>query len=345
MFLFNNWYVAAWADEVTTRPLARRLLDLPVVLYRTASGRAVALEDRCPHRAVSLSQGMVDGELLRCIYHGMEFDCSGACVKVPGQPGIPDGARVRNYPLVERDALLWIWMGEPCRADPAVIEPWPYHVDPEHWGWKSTTYLIRANYELIHDNLLDLSHLAYVHQRTVGGAAPEIHFAAKVKTEKSERGVVVTRWLLDSPPPPTYAKNVRFKGHVDRWQEVTFRPGFCNIYSGAVDVGQGAFEGNRSGGFQNRNLNAITPESATTTHYFWSGANGYRVGEPGITEAHFDELARTFLEDKEVLEDQQRRLADDPQRPWVNIHGDLAGIYARRIVERLRNEERENGWV
>lgn len=81
----NIWYVAAYGDDLKQQPLARRICNKPVVLYRTASGKAVALEDRCSHRAMPLSQGECDGEIIRCTYHGLEFGPGGACTKIPGR--------------------------------------------------------------------------------------------------------------------------------------------------------------------------------------------------------------------------------------------------------------------
>ena len=134
MFLKNCWYVAAWDHEVTAAPLARTLLCEPVVLYRTEDGTAVALEDRCCHRALPLSMGKVVGDRLQCGYHGLEFDSGGACVRVPGQAQIPPGASVRSYPLVERWKYLWIWMGDPALADEALIPNWWWFDHPRVGG-------------------------------------------------------------------------------------------------------------------------------------------------------------------------------------------------------------------
>ena len=133
MFLRNTWYIAAWDRELGSSPLAVQVLGERIVLYRKLDGSAAALEDACPHRKLPLSLGRIQGDHLECGYHGLTFDCSGACVKVPGMDSIPPGARVRAYPLFERYGLLWIWMGEPERADPATIHRIPHWDDPA-WG-------------------------------------------------------------------------------------------------------------------------------------------------------------------------------------------------------------------
>src|SRR3981081_1035043 len=121
MFLYNAWYVAAWRGEVTAKPMGRPLLNEPVVFYRAADGAAVALEDRCCHRGMPLSCGEVFGQNIRCEYHGMVFDGAGKCVEIPGQAMIPNNARVRSFPVAERDDLVWIWMGDASRADESKI--------------------------------------------------------------------------------------------------------------------------------------------------------------------------------------------------------------------------------
>ena len=109
-YLTNRWYVAAWAEEIGDAPLARMIMDKPIVFYRTAGGVPVALADRCCHRALPLSMGQVIGDEIRCGYHGLRFDATGQCVDVPGQSTIPPDARVASYPVVERHRMVWIWM-------------------------------------------------------------------------------------------------------------------------------------------------------------------------------------------------------------------------------------------
>ena len=110
MFLKNYWYVAAIDHEVSRTPMRRIICNEPVVIYRTEDGMPVALEDRCAHRHLPLSMGKLKGDILECLYHGLCFDRTGACIKVPGQETIPPSARVRAYPMVERYHWLWIWI-------------------------------------------------------------------------------------------------------------------------------------------------------------------------------------------------------------------------------------------
>ena len=261
MFLRNFWYVAAAADEIGRTPFGRMILGEPVVLFRTEDGHPVAFEDRCPHRHLPLSMGKLVGDTLQCHYHGLRFGADGRCVRIPGQDHIPKAAKAKTYPVAERYHWIWIWMGDPALADPAAIPDFHWLDDPE-WGAKSSYLDVDANWQLIVDNLLDLTHLAFVHETTIGNAAIAEH--AQVKVDRAPNNVVVTRWVIDQDPPPTYKKVGGFTGNVDRWQIIDFAPpAFLRLDVGATPTGTGAPQGKRVGGISMRNLNAITPETET----------------------------------------------------------------------------------
>lgn len=337
MFLRNHWYVAAWSHEVSREPLARVLLNEPVVFYRREDGSPVALQDRCCHRGYPLSRGTLQGDDIRCGYHGMVFRPDGVCIRIPGQQTIPPAARVPTYPVAERYGWLWIWMGDPALADPAKITDFHWLDDPA-WGAQGTVFHVKADYRLVIDNLLDLTHLAYVHGTTIGNAA--VAEKAQVSFELGEEDVQVARWTLDAPPPPTYVRMVPFKGNVDRWQLIHWTPpAFVRLYTGAADAGTGAPQGNRVGGLGFRNLNAMTPETARTTHYFWGQAQDVAPQDPALTELSFEQVKTAFLEDVVVFEAQQRNLDLLPDAPLVGTRGDAGGLHARRIIQRLLDEE------
>lgn len=330
MFLIDRWYVAAWSDELTEKPLARTLLEEPVVLFRGQSGTAVALEDRCCHRNLPLSHGTVQGDQLACGYHGLVFDARGLCVKAPGQQLIPQAACVRSFPVREQDGIVWFWPGLPERA--ALQEPpaYPFHADPQ-WAHKRSRYRIGGHHELINDNLIDLSHVGYVHGRTIGGT-PQAHSDARMEVIRQADGVVVRRWMPDSVPPPSYQRTYGFAGRIDRWMEITFVPGLVRIYVGANDAGQGADETGQMDPLGIRIFNGITPETATSTHYFWSAAHNFKIHDPAVTEAFYNEIAATFEEDRIVVEAQQERFSRFPDRPTVALQVDAGGIHARRVI-------------
>ena len=340
MLLRNAWYIAAWADEIGGESLARRICDEPIVLFRDKAGRAAALADRCCHRAAPLHRGTVVEEGIQCGYHGLIFDGSGRCVRIPGQKQIPANAAVRGYPVVEKDQLVWVWTGDPAKADTAKIVDFPYHNDPGKWPNKHDVYPIKGNYMLMVDNLMDLTHLGYLHGKTVGGN-PAAHVEAEMKTTRTATGLKFTRWLKNSVPPPSYVRAAGFTGRVDRWQEFEFvAPSSVLQWTGAADAGTGAPEGKRDGGFQFRLFHGLTPETETSCFYFWSAANGYRQNDPAATEQLYQEIAPTFVEDRVMVEAQQARLSEFGEAGLVDIASDGTRMHMRRMVERLIAEER-----
>lgn len=339
-FVRNSWYVGAWADELAPGALlGRAILGEPVLFYRGAGGKVAALENRCCHRGLPLEHGEVIGEDVQCGYHGLVYDRTGAVIKVPGQDRIPRDARVKSYPVVEQDRIVWVWMGEAERADPAAIVRHPWHDDPK-WGWTKDRYLVNANYQLITDNLMDLTHVGYVHKKTIGGT-PEAHSNAETTTTRGKDGIKVSRWMLNSIPPPAYTQAVKFnKERVDRWMEIEFFPAsVVRIHTGAVDAGTGAKEGKRDGGFGFMGLNAMTPETEHSTHYFWSGAHNFHVGVPAATDRLRNSLEVTFGEDKVIVESQYAAMRANPEAPQINIASDAGMAAARKLVSELVNGE------
>lgn len=341
MFLRNLWYVAAFSSDVGRgQSIGRKFLGDPVVVFRTASGELGALEDRCSHRAMPLSAGHIDGEIVRCCYHGVEFDRSGVCVRIPNQTRIPPAANVRFYPVTEKDHLIWIWMGEPGAADPTLIIDNPEHSHPR-WSWRSYNFLVKSDWKLLVDNIMDLTHVPYIHARTIGGN-PEQHYAAETKVDFDGRKVTLIRHMPNSVPPKSYIDAGGFKGRVDRWQEVRFDPGrgmVLRVNAGGCDAGTGAYEGKRDHGFMLVNVHCVTPETETTTHYLWSICTTASK-ESGVPEVLFDQFFQTISEDEQTLEAQQRRIDDGRDRPFVGIASDGALNQARRLLEIMHEAER-----
>ena len=338
MYLKNAWYVAGWSSEFTNKPMGRTFLDEPIVLYRGTNGRIVALEDRCCHRAMPLSHGEVVDDNIRCEYHGLVFDGAGRCVEIPGQQMISENTKVRSYPVEERDDLVWIWMGDPQNANADEIVRWTWH---GAWPYKAKSEVLKCNYLLVSDNLLDQTHAAYVHKSTLA-SDPDAYARAEMETTPTPNGVKFVRWMLNCIPPGLYASAVKFNGRVDRWQEFEYVAPSCILqFTGALDVGKGAYKsGVREGGFGLRIFYGITPETEDTTWFFWSTANGYRQNESDATEQLFHAIEVAFKEDETVLEAQNETLRRLRDRPLVNINSDAARIHARLALERKISAER-----
>jgi vanillate O-demethylase monooxygenase subunit len=333
-FVEDAWYVAAWSDQLGAAPLARVILGRPVVLFRCADGAPVALEDRCIHRRLPLSAGRIRGDVIECGYHGLQFDGAGRCTKVPGQPLIPPGAQVRAYPVVERHRCLWIWTGDPAHADPAAIRDFHWLENPG-WGLTKVHFRLACHYQLVIDNLLDLSHLAYVHASTVG--SPELAERAQVKTERLPDGVRVSRWTRDVPAARTYLEFGKYDGNIDRWQISEFRaPGTFVIDNGSAKAGTGAPEGQP--GEQRWGFivcHGITPETDTTTNYFWALAHDFGADDPAAVAEFHRQSQQVIGEDVAVFEAQQRMIDFEPDAPTIDIAYDAGPLQARRLIDTL----------
>jgi vanillate O-demethylase monooxygenase subunit len=340
MFLRNSWYVAATTDELGGGPFARTFLEEPVVLFRDASGRAFALEDRCCHRGAPLSLGWVSGDHLTCGYHGLVFDGHGACVDIPAHHGrIPDRARVRAYPVIEKNGFVWIWMGEPAKASEDTIPDLPHHTakDDLHPRYAHGVLHVKADYTLFLENLMDLTHLAYIHKNTIGSHAAD-HAGAKMETIQTPSGVKYVRWMFDAVPPPGYKLRYGFTGLIDRWEEFEYvAPASVMQFTGAVDAGTGAYDkGNRDGGHNLRALHTFTPETETSCFYFFSFVDGYRGGD----KAESNMGAPTVLqEDARMIEQQQLRLNGYDRETLLDIPSDVARVQMTRLLNRKIAEE------
>ncbi|WP_051236943.1 aromatic ring-hydroxylating dioxygenase subunit alpha [Ottowia thiooxydans] len=346
MFIKDAWYIAAWAHEVKDQVLARKICNESIVIFRDkATQKAGALRDRCCHRGTPLSYGQVVQAGLECGYHGLIFNTAGACVHIPGQAKIPSKACVQSFPLVEKDECLWIWMGDPEKADVSKIVDYPYHNDHAKWPHKHEVYHVKANSMLMVDNLMDLTHLAYVHKSTIGGSNANAHIEAQMKVTPKDTGLHFIRWLLNSTPPPTYKKAVPDIGErVDRWMEFEFvAPGSVIQWTGGLKTGMDA-QNNRDqeGGFSLRIFHGLTPETESSCFYFWSAANGYRQNDPQATEDLFHEITVAFSEDKGIVQAQQRMLDETGTSDLVDIVSDQARVHMRRTVTRLLAQEQQS---
>ncbi len=341
MFLRNCWYVAAWGSEVGRVPFARTLLGAPVMLYRTESGEAVALEDRCCHRNLPLSQGRIEGDAVRCGYHGLKFERSGACVEIPGQKEIPPGTRVRAYRLIEKWQLLWIWMGDPASADEGLLPDWHYMSDPTLAvapGNGGKPLPMKSNWQLNNDNLLDLSHTLYVHPTTLGGHSFD-HIP--VKTKRFERKVRMWRFIPATHPIPLWAKYLDYQGGlVDRWMATECElPCHCTVDVGFAPDGEVPPEGPYDRGVRLWALITATPEAETSSFMFYAQCRNFGVDDPGMTEKFVGDVRAIFGEDVTVMEAQQRNGATRSEIRRIDINANAPSLAMRRIIE--RHAERE----
>lgn len=332
-FLKNTWYVAAQSHEITEDVLGRTICGEPVVLFRTSDGAPAALEDRCCHRHLPLSLGKRVGDRVQCGYHGLEFDTAGTCVAVPGQSKVPPGAAIRAYPVVERYRYIWIWPGDPAAADESLIPDYHWNDDP---AWVSNTgyFYVECNHQLVVDNLLDLSHVQFVHASTLGADGVS---DAPLDTRRDSNRVHVDRWIMDELPPAMFASARDFPGTVDRWQLITWTaPVHVVIDVGCADAGTGAPDGDRTHGITIFSNHTITPETEGTCHYFWHHARNFRLDDAALTDRLAIAASTAFGEDVGLLAAQQHSMDTAPEG-WsgIDINADAGVLQAQRVVAGL----------
>lgn len=328
MFIRNCWYVVAWDHEIPADGfLARRILDEPLLLWRTSEGRVVAIEDRCCHRHAPLSRGRREGDCVRCGYHGMLFDADGRCVEVPGMQGVPPKACVRRYPVVVHRRWVFAWMGDPSRADPDTL-PDNFSCDDPGWRYLPGYTHFAAPHDLISDNLLDFSHLSFVHATTLGGSTAIAH--SRPVIEPVPNGLRVSRRVPDVPPPAYYRKMRPFTGNIDRWFVYDYLlPGVLLMHSGGRPTD--APPGDESLTVRLHSCQAITPETAGSTHYFFQQAHPADQGDASITTLIRDALEGAFAEDHAMIAAQAANLGPGGTGAMLPLWMDSAILQFRRL--------------
>jgi len=276
-----------------------------------------------------LSKGRREGDCVRCGYHGLKFAPDGACIQAPGVERIPAKARVRTYPVIEHNRWVFVWMGEPELADPALLPDNFSCADP-NWRYRPGYLHYDTPYLLICDNLLDFSHLSYVHADTLGGS-PAIA-QAKPEIERLAHGIRVSRHVPDVPPSPFWQTFQSFNGNVDRWFIYDFLlPGTLLMSSGGRPVGQR--EDDLAGGVRMHSCQTLTPETETSTHYFFQQAHPSEITDPKVTEAVYAGLVRAFEEDRDMITAQHESMRLRPDAPMVAMTMDAALVQFRRLLE------------
>ncbi|PZR86816.1 MAG: Rieske (2Fe-2S) protein [Stutzerimonas stutzeri] len=331
--LKNQWYVAAWDYEVDRNPLARTLCEIPVMLYRKLNRTVVAMQDACPHRLLPLSMGLREGDKIRCRYHGLLLDADGSALEMPLKTDkVNKGICAKTYPVVERHRFVWIWMGDADLADPDLIPDfWPCSKDG--WAFDGGYNHVSADYRLIIDNLMDLTHETHVHASSIG--QNEI-MEAPLEVTQDGNSVFVSRWMPNLQPPPFWRDALKQDVPVDRWQICQYvAPSNVIIDVGVAPVGAGATWQDHDMGVRAFVIDALTPESGNKTHYFWGLARNFDVDDKGFTARFRAQQAGVFREDIEVLEAQQRSIEANPEMKLRAFNIDQGGTKSRLAISRM----------
>lgn len=334
-FLRNTWYMAGWPEDVTRTPMRRLFLGEPVVMYRTEQGAPIALRDACPHRQVPLSRGRLIGDELECAYHGLRFLPDGSCSLNPhGDGKIAPAMCVRHYPIMERHGALWIWMGDPGRADPARLTDFPALGDSARFTRITGSFRIEANYQLVTDNLLDLSHVDYLH----AGLKRVGDFKRRHEVRQEDDRVVSMLWRDNAMPNKLWQNVWPADTPGDTWAHMRWdAPCLLQLDSGMTPVGKGADEA-----MSMPSVHLLTPETEHSTHYFWAFLRDVAKDDAALDGRLREIGVYTFeMEDLPIIELQQANLdALGPESPSpVLLAPDAAAVRARRTLSRLIAEE------
>ena len=336
MFPKNTWYVAAMPADIEGKPLGRQICGQHMVFFRGPEGQVAALDDWCPHRGAPLSLGKVCEGKLVCGYHGLQMGCDGKTVSMPGQRvrGFPP---VKSFPVVERHGFIWVWPGDPAKADPALVPDLFWANNPE-WAYGGGLYRIGCDYRLMVDNLMDLTHETYVHADSIG--QPEIDEEAPVTTVEGDH-VITKRLMHDSPAPPFWRMALRGNGladdvPVDRWQICHFTPpSHVMIEVGVAHAGHGGYDAPADKKAGSIVVDFITPETEHSIWYFWGMARNFKPQDTELTHTIREGQGKIFAEDQQMLELQQRNHLLHPERKLLGLNTDAGGVQARRVIDRL----------
>jgi len=332
----NRWYVGARSEEVGRKLFRRWLLDEPVVFYRTEAGEPVALVDQCVHRQYPLSKSRLLGDTIECGYHGLTYDSAGVCVRIPGQDYINPRVRVKSYPVIEKPPFVWVWPGELELVDESLI---PDH----HWtndsGWVTVGGLLHMNAraQLLNENLLDLSHVTFLHPTSIG---TEKVAEVPVETEVEGNVVRVSRIMKGIESPPLFAKVMGLEGLIDRTQIAEFQAPCFHITHVKAEVAEGG-RSQVQDVCEHKVFHCITPERSKSAHYFWAFSRNYALDERWVSDTLRAGITNVFLEDIDACEEIETTLsAYEPDYPIeLNIAVDGGPNQARRLVKRMVEAE------
>lgn len=340
-FIRNAWYPYAWSVEVTNAPFVRTLLNEPIMAFRQANGEAVALIDMCPHRFAPLSKGPIENDVVSCPYHGLRFDATGACVHNPhGDGRIPSAAKLRKFPLVERDTLLWIWMGDVELADAAQIPDFSFLNEHDRFTYtRPQVTHMPVGYGLILDNLMDLTHAAYLHPNNLGSPAVA---RGQMTVTQNGNSVLTQNWYPNGLPAPVFPATGACAADqiVDYWVDVRWHPPASMYFdAGVTPTGRPRSEGACLSSAQ-----LLSPETEHSTHYFWCQYRDFNRDAPGMTEAIEHAVTQAFAnEDEPMVAAVQERMRG--RDLWdlnpVLLATDGAAVRVRRILTQLRDAEKK----
>ena len=335
-FIFNCWYVAGFAWEFSREFKARTILGRPLVLYRTLAGEPVALSDRCVHRSFPLSSNTLDGDTVICGYHGLRYDPEGRCIEAPALKECPRGMAVRSYPVREQGPLVWIWMGDEPAAPELPTSSW---IADDDWPASQQYYHLPASYITLHENLLDLTHLSFLHAESFG--TPDFATAPYELDLDEENGrFALVRSVVPTRLPRVWGEPTGLMGKdAARITTSEFVGPSTHVVS-ARFYGLDTPETERQEA-RIRTGHFATPETQTSTHYFIHHARNFAQQDRGVTNFMQEQLTKAFMEDVAGLTKVEKMIAATPpdDRYELSLSSDRAGLAMRRWLHRAALKE------
>ena len=339
-FVMNEWYVAAFGEEIKDQLLARTLLGKRLVFFRSTQGQVVALEDRCPHRSMPLSAGTLEQDTIVCGYHGLRFNTEGDCIEVPSQANCPQNMGIRAYRTHERGAVVWIWMGEESQADLSQLPAQDWMESPE-WERSQGHLGLQASYVRLHENLLDLTHLSFLHAKSFG--TPDYAKAA-FETEIGDGQFALLRQVVPTTLPPVWGvpTGLTGPGQAARIVRSEFRS--LGLHEVSVLFYDCHLPETDRPQFRIRTAHMPTPETATSTHYFIVHGRDFALNDPGTTRFMHDQLFVAFQEDVDGLALQEQALASTPAEDLYefSVAADAPAVAMRRYVLARQQKEAQS---
>lgn len=337
-FLRNAWYCSGWSHEISRQPMSRVILGEPVVIFRKEDGSPVALGDTCPHRFAPLHLGTLRGDAIECPYHGLQFGETGACILNPHSDTISRSLKVASYPIVERHRAIWLWMGDPAGADPALIPDYSQHDDPKF----KTTFdrtPVAGSYQLVSDNLLDLTHVNYLHKTFQAPNAKALQIVDLIEDDQTitsvsntlgaDKGEMLNLMWPEGPELVDVYSTMQWEAPANLLLIN------CNTAAGAP----------RDQGILAYTCHLVTPETETSSHYFWSYSRNWRLDDDAFEQMLHQGLDQAIRgDDAAMIGHVQHNMgptSDLMSLKPVILPTDTAAIRARVRVTRLLKAERD----
>jgi phenylpropionate dioxygenase-like ring-hydroxylating dioxygenase large terminal subunit len=339
LYVRNCWYVAAWSHELAVHQLfSITIINRPVLIYRKADGSLTAMADQCCHRHAPLSLGRLEGDDVRCMYHGLKFNPAGRCIEIPGNGAVPERFCIEQYPVTEKHGWVWVWMGAKDKADTSLIPPATGPDDPA-WSMHSGNIDYEANYLLVNDNLTDFSHIGFVHENSFA-AGNNKAYTQPPRVQMIDRGIRILRWNKNMP-----ARSYQAPGTLnDQFMTYDFLvPGVLLMFSAMYPAGTADASklehppADLEPVTANFTSQAITPMTDGSARYFfcWGPRTSEQAKNPLLKDQMWALAQKAFAEDKRMIEAQQKNIRLQTGAPLVSISDDRGPNMIRKVIDRL----------